>query len=79
MERTSAHQFRFLLGASTVAVRDAADLAQREKACCSFFEFSIELDVASWWLVIRVPPEAAPVLADFAALLPASLRARSER
>ena len=79
MERTSAHDLRFQLDGSTSAVRDAADLAQREKACCSFFEFSIESEAAGWWLVVRVPPDAAPVLAEFAALAPDPRRASVER
>jgi hypothetical protein len=78
MERTSARNVRFQLSESTSARRDAADLAQREKACCSFFEFSLELEASGWWLVVRVPPDAAPVLAEFASLVPDSLRASVE-
>jgi hypothetical protein len=79
MESTSAHIVGFQLGESTGAVSEAADLAQREKACCSFFEFSLELEATGWWLVVRVPPEAAPVLAEFASLVPDALRAPTER
>lgn len=79
MERTSAHTVRFQLGGSTSAVGDAADLAQRENACCAFFEFSLELEAARWWLVVRVSPDAAPLLAEFASLVPDSLRASVER
>ena len=51
-----------------------ADLAQREKACCGFFEFTIELQHDRRWLVIRTPSEAATVLSDFGSLLPEELR-----
>jgi hypothetical protein len=78
LERTSAQEFRFRLGASTQAVSDAVDLAQREKACCPFFEFSIQVEATSCWLVVRVPPEASVVLADFAGLAPRPLLVRAQ-
>ena len=48
----------------------AVDLAQREKACCDFFEFSIGIEADALWLSVRVPAEASLVLDDFARLLP---------
>ncbi len=47
-----------------------ADLASREKACCGFFEFSIEIGADSNWLVIEVPVDAVAALDGFAALVP---------
>jgi len=70
-ERTSEGELRVQLDDSA-RVLEAADLARREKACCAFFEFSIELEVEASWLRVRVPPEASSVLDDFASLLPAS-------
>jgi len=43
----------------------AADLAQREKACCAFFRFSVDLEVDSRWLRVEVPADAVGVLDDF--------------
>jgi MerR family copper efflux transcriptional regulator len=78
IQRTSEQEIRLHLGATTHALGDAVDLAQREKRCCPFFEFSILVEATSLWLVVRVPPEAAAVLADFAGLLPRPLQALAE-
>ncbi len=43
-------------------------LAQREKACCAFFDFTIFIDVEDVVLRVAVPPEATMVLDDFARL-----------
>ena len=43
------------------------DLAEREKQCCAFFEFSIDLDGERRWLRIGVPEEAAGILTAFVA------------
>jgi hypothetical protein len=48
----------------------AVDLALREKSCCNFFDFSIDLQLDGCWLVIAVPPDAASVLVDFSQLAP---------
>ena len=50
------------------------DLAEREKACCPFFLFSIEVDGAETRLYIDVPTEAELVLTELLALLPEHLR-----
>jgi hypothetical protein len=42
----------------------AVDLARREKACCAFFEFDLELLPDAIWLRVGVPPEAAAILDD---------------
>jgi hypothetical protein len=48
----------------------AVDLAQREKACCAFFDFSIGIETDACWMVVGVPEEAAEILSNFARLLP---------
>ena len=53
----------------------AVDLALREKSCCKFFEFSVDLQLDGCWLVVGVPPEAAGVLAEFSLLVPRGLLA----
>jgi hypothetical protein len=62
-----------LLGGSEVLLT-ATDLAEREKACCSFFAFSIELDGIESRLHIEVPSEAEPILSHLLTRLPANLR-----
>jgi hypothetical protein len=37
-------------------------LAQREKACCPFFDFSLDIATDSVTLVVSVPDEGAPLL-----------------
>ncbi len=60
---------RFHLDRTDEVLLAAASLSQREKECCGFFEFTIELDAGDRWLVARVPPGAEEVLAGFAGLL----------
>jgi len=62
-----------LLGGSEPLLT-ATNLAEREKACCSFFLFSIGLDGTGAHLHIEDPPEAEPILTDLLSLLPAHLR-----
>jgi hypothetical protein len=50
-----------LKGGDDVLLR-AVDLAEREKACCAFFEFSVALDDQGRWLIIAVPEDATPIL-----------------
>lgn len=51
----------------------AADLAEREKACCPFFDFTFEWDQSETLLHVGVPREAESILAGLLALLPAHL------
>ena len=44
------------------------ELARREKTCCAFFTFRIEIDAQGATLVVEVPEEAVAVLDDFANL-----------
>jgi hypothetical protein len=61
---------RVQLDGSARTLEAAVDLARREKACCGFFEFAIEVEAEACWLSITVPPDAADTLEDFASLLP---------
>lgn len=45
-------------------------LAQREKACCPFFDFTLRIGTDALVLTISVPEEAATLLDQFAALQP---------
>jgi hypothetical protein len=44
-------------------------LAQREKACCVFFDFTLVIDAARVTFVIEVPQEASSILDDILANL----------
>ena len=68
--RVGDERLRLRLNSSTEGLLATIDLAQREKACCTFFEFSIELEKDARWLVVSVPPEAVGVLDAFAELVP---------
>jgi hypothetical protein len=72
-QRTGHHRLRVRLNSGSAALVAAVDLARREKACCEFFDFSIEVGVDECWLSVDVPPDAAGVLDDFASLLPRPL------
>ncbi len=69
IERENDQRLRLRLNDSEKALAGAVDLARREKVCCQFFEFSIEIEAESSWLTIEVPTEATTVLTDFASLL----------
>lgn len=45
------------------------DLARREKACCDFFTFAVEIDRQGATMAVEVPDDAVAVLDDFLALL----------
>jgi len=53
-----------LIGGDDVLV-NTVDLARREKDCCAFFEFRLELLPEAIWLEVGVPAEAASLLDVF--------------
>jgi hypothetical protein len=63
-------RLRLRLDSSPETLIAAVDLARREKSCCGFFEFSIDLQPDGNWLVIGVPHDAAGVLSDFSRFVP---------
>jgi hypothetical protein len=72
-ERLSGHELRVRLAPAPDALAAAVDLAQREKACCAFFEFSIDVAADHLWLRVTVPPETSRILDDFASFLTPSV------
>ncbi len=60
---------RLVLDGSDGALLEAAALGQREKACCPFFDVSIDLAAGARTLSLRVPQGAEEVLATFVAML----------
>jgi hypothetical protein len=67
-ERLTRHEVRVRLDPSPGTLEAAVDLARREKACCAFFEFSIQIQADALWLTASVPPEASATLDEFASL-----------
>ena len=59
------HEVILQLGSQT-SVSELATLCKDEVACCPFFTFDLRLSAEGMALQIRVPPEAASVLAEFA-------------
>jgi len=59
---------RFRLKDSDQVLAAAVDLARREKQCCGFFEFSVQVEIEGCWLVVGVPDGASAVLAGFVEL-----------
>lgn len=45
------------------------DLARREKACCAFFNFTVEIEAESITMVVTIPDGAVEVLDEFASLV----------
>jgi hypothetical protein len=70
VDRVGPQRLRVRLVHSPEALLAAIDLADREKACCGFFAFAVELELDGWWLAVAVPSEATEALADFVGLLP---------
>ena len=62
---------RMLLDGSDDALLRAAALGQLEKACCPFFDVSIDLTADACVLALRVPEGAEEVLRSFVAMLKA--------
>jgi hypothetical protein len=78
-ERVGPKRLRLRLRAGPDVLVTAINLARAERACCGFFRFTIAVENDADWLVVDVPPEAAPVLNDLAGLVPASLMAPARR
>jgi hypothetical protein len=72
-EKSSNQATLTLLGGSDTLVR-MIDLAERETACCPFFQFSVEIDGIETRLRVEVPIEAEPVLHELLALAPSQLQ-----
>ena len=78
---TMVHRLEKRTNQATLTLRGGSDvllmitdLAEREKACCPFFEFSIEWDGVESRLHVEVPNEAGPILTELLQLVPAQLQ-----
>jgi hypothetical protein len=64
--RTGPRQLRLQLRRDPAAIATVVGLAQKEKACCSFFAFTCEIGVDTVELVVEVPAGAEAALDAFA-------------
>jgi hypothetical protein len=68
VERRSSSSVSMTLQADLVGLTELVKLAQREKACCGFFEFDLAIDADRVRFRVTVPEEASDVLDEFAQL-----------
>ena len=66
--RTTPRRVELRVAEGPTAVGRLVDLARREKACCGFFSFAVEIDSGGATMVVEVPDDAVGVLDDFVAL-----------
>ena len=69
---SSGSALRLQLKETDGALVAAADLSQREKKCCAFFQFAVTLGSDARWLVISVPDGAEETLSTFTEMLAAT-------
>jgi hypothetical protein len=63
--RTAPGRLEIFLHEDLTNVAALIHLAQREKACCAFFDFTLVIKAERVTLVVDVPPEASSMLDDF--------------
>ncbi|MBV9661617.1 MAG: hypothetical protein JO337_10720 [Acidimicrobiales bacterium] len=68
VERPRPQQLRLALANDAALIGALIRLAKAEKACCSFFDFTIDIAADTITFVIDVPPGSEAVLDDFARL-----------
>jgi hypothetical protein len=68
VERVAPTQLRLRLG-DLVGLDTVVRLAQREKACCPFFDFALDIEAETVFLRVTVPEDAASILDDFSRVL----------
>jgi len=67
-ERSAPDTCRFWLTANLDELPALASLAQREKACCGFFTFTVEPEANAIAFVVQVPEDASMTLDHFVTL-----------
>jgi hypothetical protein len=65
VERVSSTEARLRISGGMDGLDGLVRLAQREKACCPFFDFALLIEADSLTLRVMVPTDAAPILDDF--------------
>ncbi len=66
--RTAPGRVELRLANGPTAAGHLVDLARREKACCEFFTFTVEIEAEGATMVVQVPDHATAVLDDFVSL-----------
>ncbi|SRR6266567_1798132 len=74
-DRRSPTELCLRLRADLGGLADLVRLAQRERACCPFFDFTLQIKATEIALVISVPPDASGVLDMFGELAASSAAA----
>jgi hypothetical protein len=69
-ERPRPQQLRLNLGDHPTGIGDVVSLARSEKACCSFIDFSLDIDADAVTLVIDVAAGFEATLDDLMRLAP---------
>jgi hypothetical protein len=64
-QRLSPTELSLVLGDDLPQLEKIVRLAQREKACCPFFDFALRIEADAVTLTITVPAEAASLLDHF--------------
>jgi len=64
-DRVSPTEVSLRLRSDLHGLDEIVRLAQKEKACCAFFDFTIRIDDEEVALCISVPSDAGTVLDDF--------------
>lgn len=65
VQRSSPTEVTMTLREDLVGLTELVQLAQREKACCGFFEFDLAIEVDRARFLVSVPVEATDVLDEF--------------
>ena len=67
VDRVSINRFEVSFRPDLAELSELVQLAQREKACCPFFDFSLIINSTTTTFVVEVPDDASPVLDQFIA------------
>ncbi len=67
-ERISPAELALRLRDDLAGVGDLLRLAQRERECCPFFGFTLQVEPHVITLTVSVPDDAIPILDEFAQL-----------
>lgn len=66
--RPAPQRLELRMAEDPAALSLLVDLARREKACCGFFAFTVEIEAQGATMVVEVPDDAVAVLDGFAGL-----------
>ena len=67
VDRVAPTRFEVSFRPDLLELSELVQLAQREKACCPFFNFTLIIDSAMTTFVVEVPDDASSVLDQFIA------------